>query len=158
MAQGAAGRMSRRKIPFVIARLSILEHPLVRDVLAYLRLLAQPYDDIACARVLSAPAWHLQASDLVRLAERTAKKRGTALYDVLQAPQSELPFDASHSALGGLLEFLAEQRKTLKQRTARDILGDLMEWLEIPQRAGEQDSDYVTRLSEFVKEDRKSTR
>ena len=144
--------LSRRKIPFVIARLSILEHPLVRDVLAYLRLLAQPYDDIACARVLSAPAWHLQPEDLVRLAERAAKKRGTALYDVLQAPQSELPFDASHSALGGLLEFLAEQRKTLRQRTARDILGDLMEWLEIPQRAGEQDSHYVTRLSEFVKE------
>src|SRR6266851_1108121 len=144
--------LSRRKIPFVIARLSILEHPLVRDVLAYLRLLAQPYDDIACARVLSAPAWHLQPEDLVRLAERAAKKRGTALYDVLQAPQSELPFDASPSALGGLLDFLAEQRKTQKQRTARDILGDLMEWLEIPQRAGEQDSDYVTRLSEFVKE------
>jgi len=144
--------LSRRKIPFVIARLSILEHPLVRDVLAYLRLLAQPYDAIACARVLSAPAWHLQPEDLVRLAERAAKKRGTALYDVLQAPQSELPFDASHSALGGLLEFLAEQRKTLRQRTARDILGDLMEWLEIPQRAGEQDSHYVTRLSEFVKE------
>src|SRR5713226_5722520 len=144
--------LSRRKIPFVIARLSILEHPLVRDVLAYLRLLAQPYDDIACARVLSAPAWHLRPEALVRLAELAAKKRGTALYDVLQAPQSELPFDASHSALGGLLEFLAEQRKTLKQRTARDILGDLMEWLEIPQRASEHDSHYVTRLSEFVKE------
>src|SRR6266567_8676560 len=144
--------LSRRKIPFVIARLSILEHPLVRDVLAYLRLLAQPYDDIACARVLSAPAWHLQPEDLVRLAERAAKKRGTALYDALQAPQSELPFDASPSALGDLLGFLTEQRKIQKQRTARDILGDLMEWLEIPQRAGAQDSDYVTRLSEFVKE------
>src|SRR5256884_4539517 len=29
--------LSRRKIPFVITRLSILEHPLVRDALAYLR-------------------------------------------------------------------------------------------------------------------------
>src|SRR6266516_4485374 len=144
--------LSRRKIPFVIARLSILEHPLVRDVLAYLRFLAQPYDDIACARVLSAPAWHLQPEDLVRLAEPAAKKRGTALYDVLQPPRSELPFDASPSALGDLLGFLTEQRKIQKQRTARDILGDLMEWLEIPQRAGEQDSHYVTRLSELVKE------
>src|SRR2546427_7968703 len=50
----------RRKIPFVISKLSILEHPLLRDVLAYLRLIAAPFDDIACARVLSAPAWHLQ--------------------------------------------------------------------------------------------------
>src|ERR1700674_4183968 len=34
--------LSRRKIPFVISKLSILEHPLVRDVLAYLRLIAAP--------------------------------------------------------------------------------------------------------------------
>src|SRR6266853_2575225 len=144
--------LSRRKIPFVIARLSILEHPLVRDVLAYLRLIAAPYDDIACARVLAAPAWHLEAADLVRLAERAAKKRGTALYDILQAPQSELPFDASHSALAELLEFLSNQRKTLKRRTAREILSDLMEWLEVPQRAGTQDRKYVNQLSEFVKD------
>src|SRR3989441_6382318 len=65
--------LSRRKIPFVIARLSILEHPLVRDVLAYLRLIAAPYEDIACARVLAAPAWQLRAQDLVRLAEKARK-------------------------------------------------------------------------------------
>src|SRR5712692_4118599 len=144
--------LSRRKIPFVISKLSILEHPLVRDVLAYLRLIATPFDDIACARVLAAPAWRLGAADLVRLAERAAKKRGSALYDALQAPQSELPFDASHSALGGLLDFLAEHSKIQKQRAARDIVGDLMEWLESPQRASEHDAHYVTRLSEFVKE------
>jgi ATP-dependent DNA helicase UvrD/PcrA len=144
--------LSRRKIPFVITKLSILEHPMVRDVLAYLRLIASPYDDIACARVLSAPAWHLEAADLVRLAERAAKKRGTALYDVLQAPQSELPFDASQGALGELLEFLREQRKTLKRQTAREILSDLIEWLEIPQRASARDEKYVNRLGEFAME------
>src|ERR1700740_323633 len=79
--------LSGRKIPFVISKLSILKHPLVRDVLAYLSLIAKPFDDIACARVLSAPAWHLTPEDLVRLAERAAKKRGTPLYDVLQSPQ-----------------------------------------------------------------------
>src|SRR5271154_1974757 len=62
--------LALRKIPFVISRLSILDHPLVKDVLAYLRLIATPFDDIACARVLAAPAWGLEAADLVRLAER----------------------------------------------------------------------------------------
>jgi DNA helicase II / ATP-dependent DNA helicase PcrA len=142
----------RRNIPLVITKLSILEHPLVRDVLAYLRLIAFPYDDIACARVLSAPAWHLTAPDIVRLAERTAKKRGSALYDALQAPQSELPFDPSHGAVPVLLQFLAEQRKSLRRRTAREILGDLVEWLEIAQRAGAQDGKYVNQLGQFVKD------
>lgn len=144
--------LSQRKIPFVITKLSILEHPLVRDVLSYLRLIAFPYDDIACARVLSAPAWHLTAPDLVRLTERTGKKRGVSLYDVLQAPQGELPFDASHAACKKLLEFLAEQRKTMRRRTAREIVGDLTEWLEVPQRVGMQDRKYINQLAQFVKD------
>jgi DNA helicase-2/ATP-dependent DNA helicase PcrA len=142
--------LSRRKIPFVISRLSILEHPLVRDVLAYLQLIATPYDNIACARVLSAPAWHMTPEDLVRVAERTGKKRNTSIYDVLQAPQTELPFDASPAALSVLLEFLGETRKTMKRRTAYELFGELTEWLEIPQRAALQDRKYVNRLGEFI--------
>ena len=141
-----------RKIPFVISKLSILEHPLVRDVLAYLHLIARPFDDIACARVLSAPAWHLSAPDLVRLAERAGRKRAIALYDVLQSPQTNLPFDPSHTAIAKLLEFLAEQRKTSRRRTARDILGDLVEWLEIHPRASRQDRKYVNQLAQFMKD------
>jgi DNA helicase-2/ATP-dependent DNA helicase PcrA len=141
-----------RKIPFVISKLSILEHPLVRDVLAYLHLIARPFDDIACARVLSAPAWHLSAPDLVRLAERAGRKRTVALYDVLQSPQTNLPFDPSHAAIAKLLEFLAEQRKTSRRRTARDILGDLVEWLEVHPRASRQDRKYVNQLAQFMKD------
>src|SRR6516225_1864557 len=144
--------LSRRKIPFVITRLSILEHPLVRDVLAYLSLIAKPYDDISCARVLSAPAWHFKPEDFVRLAERAAKKRGTSLYGLLQAPQGVLPFDPSPSATEDLLEFLSNQRKTLKRRSAREILSDLVEWLEVPQRAGAHDRKYVNQLAQFVKD------
>jgi DNA helicase-2/ATP-dependent DNA helicase PcrA len=143
--------LSRSKIPFVISKLSILDHPLVKDVLAYLRLIATPFDDIACARVLGAPAWSLEPGDLVRLAER-ARKEKKALYDMLQGTQGQLAFDSSHAALGRLVEFLSEQRKTLRRRSAREILGDLLEWLEVAQRASTQDRKYVTRLSEFVKE------
>src|SRR5207253_3267391 len=108
--------LAQRKIPFVITRLSILEHPLVRDVLAYLRLIAAPYDDIACARVLAAPAWHLATRDLVRLAER-ARKEQQVIYDLLQLPQGQLAFDRAHAALGDLVEFISSQRKTLKRST-----------------------------------------
>jgi DNA helicase-2/ATP-dependent DNA helicase PcrA len=143
--------LSRHKVPFVISKLSILDHPLVKDVLAYLRLIATPFDDIASARVLAAPAWSLKPADLVRLAER-ARKGKKALYDMLQLPQGQLPFDSSHSSLGRLVDFFSEQRKTLRRRTAREILADLVEWLEVAQRASPHDRKYVTRLSEFAKE------
>jgi DNA helicase II / ATP-dependent DNA helicase PcrA len=143
--------LARRKIPFVITRLSILDHPLVRDVLAYLRLMARPYDDISTARVLASPAWGLQPVDLVRLAARARKQR-QAIYDVLQLPQASLPFDTRHAALGELTEHLNEQRTAMRRRTGREILSDLIEWLEIPVRAGAQDQKYVKRLTEFAKE------
>jgi DNA helicase II / ATP-dependent DNA helicase PcrA len=143
--------LSRHKIPFVISKLSILDHPLVKDVLAYFRLIATPFDDISCARVIAAPAWSLEPTDLVRFAER-ARKGKKALYDMLQAPQGQLAFDSSHAALGRLVDFLTEQRKTLRRRSAREILADLLEWLEVPQRATAQDRKYVTRLTEFVNE------
>src|SRR5437773_3215946 len=143
--------LSRRKIPFVITRLSILEHPLVRDALAYLRLIAAPYDDIACARVLAAPAWQLRAQDLVRLAEK-ARKEKKVIYDLLQLPQGQLAFDHSQAALGQLVEFVSSQKKTLKRCTAREILGVLTDWLEMRQRGKEHDRKYVKRLAEFMKE------
>ncbi|MGA2421294.1 MAG: ATP-dependent DNA helicase [Candidatus Acidiferrum sp.] len=142
--------LSRRTIPFVISRLSILVHPLVRDVLAYLRLIAKPFDDVACARILAMPAWEMQPEDLLRLAER-AKRERRAIYDILQSPQGQLAFDTSHGKTDVLLAFLLEQRKTMRRRTAREILSDLLEWLEIAQRAGERDQKTVARLTEFVK-------
>ena len=143
--------LSRRKIPFVISRLSILDHPLVKDALAYVRLIATPYDDIASARVLAAPAWQLEPADLVRFAERARKER-TKIYDVLQAQPPTLPFHPSPRALSELVDFTTHHRKTMKRRDASAILADLFEWLEIYQRASEQDRKYVQRLAEFVKE------
>jgi DNA helicase-2/ATP-dependent DNA helicase PcrA len=142
--------LSQRKIPFVISRLSILEHPLVKDLIAYLRLIARPYDDIAAARVLAAPAWRLTPTDLVRYAERARKSR-KKIYDELQSKQASLPFEPAASNLTELLNFLSEQRKSTPRRTAAEILADLLEWLEIYARASEQDRAYVKRLPEFVK-------
>ena len=63
----------------MIRNLSILDHPLVRDLLAYLRLIVKPADNVACARVLAAPAWGLEPADLVRLCERAAQSQELAV-------------------------------------------------------------------------------
>jgi DNA helicase-2/ATP-dependent DNA helicase PcrA len=147
---GLVRELSRRKIPFVISKLSILQHPLVKDLIAYLRLIAKPYDDIAAARVLAAPAWRLTPPELVRFAQRARKVRKT-IYDELQTKQASLPFEPSANELTELLGFLSAQRKTIHHRTAAEILDELLEWLEIYARASGQDRAYVQRLPEFVK-------
>lgn len=153
------GELSERKIPFVISRLSILEHPVVKDILAYLRLIATPYDDIAAVRALAAPAWQLAPGDVVRFAERARKER-TKIYDVLQAQPPTLPFEPPPTALNELLEFTTQQRKTMKRRDAAYILADVLDWLEIYLRVPEHHRKHVQRLAEFVKEwqDKSDTR
>src|SRR3989475_526578 len=117
---GLVRELSRGKIPFVISKLSILEHPLVKDLIAYLRLIAKPYDDIAAARVLAAPAWRLTPPELVRFAQRARKSR-KKIYDELQTKQASLPFEPSANELTELLDFLSTQRKTIHFRTAAEF-------------------------------------
>ena len=79
-------------IPFVIQKFSILSSTVVRDLLAYLRLIGVPGDNVACARVLAAPYWGLEPRDLVRLAERAEKNHRRPLSDELETAQREAPF------------------------------------------------------------------
>jgi DNA helicase II / ATP-dependent DNA helicase PcrA len=144
--------LKRRKIPFVIKNLSILSHRLVRDIIAYLRLIGHPSDDIACARVLAMPAWGLEPSDLVRLAERTAKSKDLSLWDTLQSPQGEMLFSGSDRRVRELVQLVTEFRKKASRLPGSELLDDLAEALAIAGVVAAEDRKYFDRLTQFVRE------
>jgi DNA helicase-2/ATP-dependent DNA helicase PcrA len=144
--------LKTRKIPFVIKNLSILSHRLVRDVIAYLRLIDQPSDDVACARVLAMPAWGLDASDLVRLAERTAKSKGASLWDTLQSARGDPPFSESGRHVGELIELVTGLRMKAHRLTAAELIDELAEVLEIGSAVATEDRKYFDRIVQFVRE------
>ncbi len=141
-----------RKIPFVIKNLSILSHRLVRDLIAYMRLIDQPSDDIACARVLAMPAWGLEAEDLVRLAERAAKGKGVSLWDTMLAAQGEPPFAGADHHLDELADLINELRKKARSLTATELFDELAEILRIDSSVAPEDRKYSDRLAQFVRE------
>jgi DNA helicase-2/ATP-dependent DNA helicase PcrA len=144
--------LKARKIPFVIKNLSILSHRLVRDLIAYLRLIDQPSDDVACARVLAMPAWGLEPSDLVRLAERAAKSKGMSLWDTLQSAQREIPFSGGDRHAGELVELVTELRKKSHRLTSAELFDQLGETLEINSAVAAEDRKYFDRFGQFVRE------
>ena len=73
----------------------------MRDLLAWMRLIAVPADNVACARVLAAPYWGLEPRDLVRLAERAEKNHRRPLWDEVESAQREPPLDRAGSAPAG---------------------------------------------------------
>ena len=99
--------LRRRGIPFVIKKLSILTTTLVRDLFAWLRVIGEPGDNVACARVLAAPYWGLAPRDLVRLIERAEKNHRRPLSDELETAQREEPFTREGVRLGALVALLA---------------------------------------------------
>jgi len=145
--------LKRRGIPFVIRNLSILNHRLVRDVVAYLRLLANERDDVACARALAAPAWGLAPEDLARLAERAAKSRGSSIWETLQAAQGELFAAAGHrKSVGEFLGLTTGLQKRARRIPAVELLDELLGQLEVGVVADADDRKYVARLRNFVAE------
>ena len=146
--------LTLRKIPFVIRNLTILSHPLVRDLIAYLRLIAIPSDDVACARVLAMPAWGLSPKDLARLCERVP--RSSFLWDTLEAALIEKPF-SERPEVAELLALIRDLRRRALELTASELLDALVAALGLGFPPGDTTRPYLDTFAKFVREwERKS--
>ena len=146
--------LRRRGIPFVIRKSSILSSTVVRDLLAWLRLVAMPAENISCARVLAAPYWGLEPRDLVRLAERAEKHR-RSLWDEIETTAREAA-DSAEKSVGPqfqeLAQFMDELRQIAQKETAARTLEKLLESLALAPLRSEIDGQHVDRLVQFVNE------
>jgi DNA helicase-2/ATP-dependent DNA helicase PcrA len=144
--------LAARQIPFVIKNLTILQNTVVRDLIAYLRLIAAPSDNVACARVLAAAGWGLEPSDLVRLSERASKGRGLSLWDALQSAQGELLFSTDRKRTGELVALVTRLRQRVAQIPVSELLDELATELELAVLVSREDRAYLDRFSRFVRE------
>ena len=77
------------------------------------------------------------------------KKRSTTCCKLRKGNSHSIP---RTPLWGGSSIFLRNNAKLCGGEARDEILADLLEWLEVPQRATAQDRKYVTRLTEFVNE------
>jgi DNA helicase II / ATP-dependent DNA helicase PcrA len=147
--------LGKRRIPFVIRNLTILENTLVRDLITYLRLIAAPSDDVAAARVLAMPGWKFNAADLVRLAERAGKMRGHALWDALVATTTDATLAqglSEDACASDLVEFVTRMRKRSRKLSTAELFAELAGELDLGVQAGPDFQIYHQRLAEFIRE------
>lgn len=142
------GALQRRSIPFVIRRLSILSSTVVRDLLAWMRLVGQPADNVACARVLAAPHWKLDPRDLVRLIERADKNHRRPLSDEVESGDSQAQFPR----LKEFAELLNRLRHNARHKSASELLDELIGALELAPLPSDEDRYYIDRLAAFVRD------
>ncbi len=91
-------------LPYVVARgTAFYEREEVKDALAYLRVIANPADDISLQRIVNKPARGIGAATIERVRTESLRK-GVSLFDAMRAAQDI--HDLSARASGAVKKFV----------------------------------------------------
>jgi DNA helicase-2/ATP-dependent DNA helicase PcrA len=97
------------KVPYrVVAGVSFFERREVRDVLAYLRLLASAADDGACERIVNVPARAIGKTTMERVAGFARANRVNLFAALARHGEIENLNDAAHEAIAGFVKLIGE--------------------------------------------------
>ncbi len=107
--------LRRRGIPYRIVRgTAFFERKEVKDLVAYLRVVANPSDDVACARVVNVPARGIGQASLAKV-ERIALSRGVPLLEALGSAREAGVADRTARAIEGFRDTVRRWREVLGQ-------------------------------------------
>lgn len=119
--------LRRLKIPYVlVGGMSFYDRKEVRDVLAYLKLLVNPRDEVSLLRVINVPARGIGQATVTRLLN-AAVSEGRPLWDVL--PEAERLANAPPIALraiDGFRSLIGQHQGLLKKQAVVDVVRGLI--------------------------------
>ena len=116
----------RRGLPYQIARgTAFYERKEVKDAIAYLRLLANPADEVSLRRIVNVPARGLGETSLKRL-EVVAIDGGRALFDTLAGASACEGVSARAAAAAERFAAMVRRWGESAEREGAELLGDLV--------------------------------
>jgi DNA helicase-2/ATP-dependent DNA helicase PcrA len=144
--------LRRAKIPYILlGGMSFYDRKEVRDVLAYLKLLANPADEISLLRIINTPHRGISQSTVKRLLDEAIGK-SKPIWSILPhaADLDNLPASAVEAVqkFRGLIE---RYHKQVERRPLVDVLKELLQEIEYKQElarqypdAGDQESRWAS--------------
>ncbi len=140
----------RRKIPFSIRGLSVLSMVIIRDLVAYLRLVNSPHDNISLTRVLIAPHWRYPEELGIDVRQQAAKNR-CSIYDALEGRERGLFADELAKTGWPELKKLLRELKGMSLRAPISaVFDELMARLALTFLPGEADQTAVNAFRKFL--------
>ena len=116
--------LRRVKLPYVlVGGMSFFDRKEVRDILAYLKVLAVAQDEVSLLRIINTPPRGI-GSKSVELLMNAAVSEGRNLWDILQAPGC-LP-SASRPAVTGFARMVQQHRQRLETGQLVDVARQLI--------------------------------
>ncbi len=118
--------MIKLGIPYVIiGGLRFYERREIKDLLAYLRLVVNPQDEISLRRIINVPPRGIGPKTLEKL-ELIAKKEGLPLWNALKKAISEKGELKGHQALKGFVSLIEDLRSKKDDLSPEGLLQELI--------------------------------
>ena len=140
----------RRDIPFAIRGLSLLATPLLRDLVAYLRLIQSPHDNVSLTRVLLATHWRFP-EDLALAVRKQAVKDRCSIWSALEAlERTLLSAELKSTGWPELAKMVQEFRKAAESTPVTDLFDRLVERLTLTFLPGDPDAARLDAFHKFL--------
>jgi ATP-dependent DNA helicase UvrD/PcrA len=150
----------RRQIPFVIRGLSLLSTSIIRDLLAYLRLVHSSHENISLTRVLLERRWNFSEKLALDLRKQAARGR-CSIYDAIrQTEQSLFKADLQSTRWQELKSILGALRTRAEHVPMTSLLDRMAELLQLKFVPGSSDAACLEAFKKFLEnwEEKSETR
>jgi DNA helicase II / ATP-dependent DNA helicase PcrA len=123
--------LRRSRIPYVmVSGIRFYERKEVKDLIAYLRILVNPSDDLAIERIINIPSRGIGTTSLARLKQYATEKR-VSLYNVLEQAKDVPMLNAGIKVkIAGLVSIFTELQSELAIISAGELLKKLIDQLD----------------------------
>ncbi len=141
-----------RNIPLAIRGLSVLSTVVARDLIAYLKLIQSPHDNISLTRVLLARRWRFPEELALEVRKQAARDR-CSLFDAIRGiERSLLGQDLELTGWPGLRNLLHDLNDYARRAPVTALFDRLIEALGLAFLPGDPDQVYVNALRKFLEQ------
>ncbi|SHF54494.1 DNA helicase-2 / ATP-dependent DNA helicase PcrA [Caldanaerobius fijiensis DSM 17918] len=145
--------LNREGIPYkMVGGLRFYDRKEIKDIIAYLRVLQNPLDDISLRRIVNVPRRGIGEGTLSKLDE-SAAKRGISLYDAMMECDDILPGRTART-IGKFVEMMSELMAVKEVATVTQLINEVLDRTgyikELEKDDSEENQSRIQNLQEFL--------